>query len=115
MPLDRQPYKNQNMKNPLQCHKYIFGKTISSFKQAKCCLVCPLQNFINNILNTIKVSSAYLPTNRDGPSTFTAEHIASLQNFMEIKVISIGVNLCYYDHNICFAPLSVLCSFFLTK
>ena len=47
MHLDKQPYKNQNAKKLPQRYKYIFKNAISSFKQAKCCNICPLQNFKN--------------------------------------------------------------------
>ena len=45
MHLDKQPYKNQNTKNLPQRYKYTSNNAISSFKQAKCCKVCPLENF----------------------------------------------------------------------
>ena len=35
MCLEKQPYKNQNMKTPLQHYKYNADNVISSFKQAK--------------------------------------------------------------------------------
>ena len=44
MRLDEQSYKNQNTKNLPQRYKY---STISSFKQAKCCKINPLENFKN--------------------------------------------------------------------
>ena len=47
MCLDKHPDKNQNTKNPLQCYKYSSNNAISSFKQAKYCKVCPLENFKN--------------------------------------------------------------------
>ena len=45
MHLDKQPYKNQNTKNQPQRYNYSSNNTISSFKQAKCCKICPLENF----------------------------------------------------------------------
>ena len=47
MHLDKQPYKNQNTKNLPQRYKYSFKNGISSFKQAKCCKLSPLENFKN--------------------------------------------------------------------
>ena len=47
MHLDKQPYKNQNTKNLPQRYKYSSNNAISSFKQAKRCKVCPLENFKN--------------------------------------------------------------------
>ena len=55
MRLDKQPYKNQNMKNQPQRYKYSSNNTISSFKQAKCCKICPLENFKNFERNHIFV------------------------------------------------------------
>ena len=45
MHLDKQWYKNQNTKNLPQCYNYSSNNTISSFKQAKCCNICPLESF----------------------------------------------------------------------
>ena len=45
MHLDTQWYKIQNTKNLPQCYKYSSNNVISSFKQAKCCNICPLENF----------------------------------------------------------------------
>ena len=45
MHLDKQQYKNQNMKNLPQCYNYSFNNAISSFKQAKCYNICLLENF----------------------------------------------------------------------
>ena len=45
MHLDKQPYKNQNTKNQPQRYNYSSNNAISSFKQAKCCKICPLENF----------------------------------------------------------------------
>ena len=44
MHLDTQWYKIQNTKNLPQRHKYSSNNAISSFKQAKCCNICPLEN-----------------------------------------------------------------------
>ena len=64
MHLDKHPDKNQNTENPLQRYKYSSKNAISSFKQAKCCKVFPLENF--KILNEIAFSySASLPTGID--------------------------------------------------
>ena len=38
-------YKNQIAKNLPQRYNYSSNNTISSFKQAKCCNICPLENF----------------------------------------------------------------------
>ena len=98
MHLDKQPYKHQNMKNLLEYCKYISSNAISSLKQAKWCLVFPLQNF-----STIKV---FLPALLTG---------INLQNFIEIKVISVGKKICYSDCNTRSVPLSVLCLFILNN
>ena len=45
MHLDKQWYKNQNMKNLPQCYNYSSSNAISSLKQAKCSNNCPLENF----------------------------------------------------------------------
>ena len=45
MHLDKQWYKNQNAKNLSQCYNYSSNNAISSFKQAKCCNICPLKDF----------------------------------------------------------------------
>ena len=45
MHLDTQWYKIQNTKNLPQRYKYSSNNAISSFKQAKCCNICPLENF----------------------------------------------------------------------
>ena len=45
MDLDKHQYKNQNTKNLPQRYNYSSNKTISSFKQAKCCNICPLEKF----------------------------------------------------------------------
>ena len=57
MRLDKQPYKNQNAKNLPQRYKYSSKNTISSFKQAKCSKVCPLEKFKNLERNYIFVFS----------------------------------------------------------
>ena len=59
MHLDKQWYKNQNTKNLPQCYNYSFNNAISSFKQAKCCNICPLENFKNS--NAMTFLSASLP------------------------------------------------------
>ena len=62
MHLDEQWYKNQNTKNLPQCYNYISNNgynAISSFKQAKCCKIFPLENFKNFEQN--HVLSASLP------------------------------------------------------
>ena len=63
MHLDKQPYKNQNMKNLPQCYKYSSNKAISSFKQAKCCKLNPLENlkFLNEITFSYASQPASLP------------------------------------------------------
>ena len=43
--LDKRHYKSQNTKN---LHNYSSNNAISSFKQAKCCNICPLENFKKN-------------------------------------------------------------------
>ena len=63
MCLDKQPYKNQNTKNQPQRYNYSSNNAISSFKQAKCCKICPLENLKNS--NEIMFSSASLPANRN--------------------------------------------------
>ena len=45
MHLDTQWYKIQNMKNLPQCYEYSSNNAIFSFKQAKCCNICSLENF----------------------------------------------------------------------
>ena len=55
MHVDKQLYKNQNTKNQPQCNNYSSNNTISSFKQAKCCKICPLENFKNFKRNHIFV------------------------------------------------------------
>ena len=45
MHLDTQWYKIQNTKNLPQRYKYSSNNAISLFKQAKCCNICPLENF----------------------------------------------------------------------
>ena len=45
MHLDAQWYKIQNTKNLPQHYKYSSNNAISLFKQAKCCNICPLENF----------------------------------------------------------------------
>ena len=57
--VDKQWYKNQNTKNLPQCYNYSSNNTISSFKQAKCCNICPLEIFKKS--NEIKFSSASQP------------------------------------------------------
>ena len=45
MHLDKHRYKNQNTKNLPKRYNYSSNNAISSFKQAKCCNSCPLENF----------------------------------------------------------------------
>ena len=45
MHLDKQQYKNQNMKNLPQRYNYSSNNTISLFKQVKHCNSCPIENF----------------------------------------------------------------------
>ena len=45
MHLDTQWYKIQNTKHLPQHYKYSSNNAISLFKQAKCCNICPLENF----------------------------------------------------------------------
>ena len=45
MHLHKYRYKNQNTKNLPQHYNYSSNNAISSFKQAKCCNTCPLENF----------------------------------------------------------------------
>ena len=45
MHLDKQHYKNQNMRNLPQHYNYSSNNATSSFKQVKCCNICPLENF----------------------------------------------------------------------
>ena len=45
MHLGIQWFKNQNMKNLPQHYKYSSNNTTSLFKQARCCNICPLENF----------------------------------------------------------------------
>ena len=74
MCLDKHPHENQNTKNLLKYCKYISDNATSSFKQAKFCLVCHYRIF--KFSNTIKVSSACLPANRDRSSAYTTEYTA---------------------------------------
>ena len=78
MHLDKQPDKNQNTKNPRQRYIYSSKNTIFSFKQAKCCKVCPLENFKDFDQNYIFVYSqlASQPANRDRPSAYTTGYMA---------------------------------------
>ena len=63
MHLDKQHYKNQNMKNQPQRYNYSSNNAISSFKQAKCCKTCPLENFKNFERNHVFIyQPAGLPT-----------------------------------------------------
>ena len=48
MHLDKQRHKNQNIKNLPQHYDYSSNNTISSFKQAKCCNICPLEKLSSN-------------------------------------------------------------------
>ena len=45
MQLDKQRYKSQNTKSLPQCYDYSSNNAISSFKQAKCSNICPIENF----------------------------------------------------------------------
>ena len=73
MCLDKQPYKNQNMKNVPQHCKYSSNNAVSSFKQAKCYKVCQLENYKNFEQNTkFTFLSASQSVNRDQPSVYTA-------------------------------------------
>ena len=45
MHLHKHRYKNKNTKNLPQHYNYSSNNAISSFKQAKCCNICPLENF----------------------------------------------------------------------
>ena len=56
MHLDKQHNKNQNVKNLPQRYNYSSNISISSFKQIKCCNICPLENFKNS--NKIKTHSS---------------------------------------------------------
>ena len=42
-----QHYKSQNTKNLPQRYNYSSNKAMSSFKQVKCCNICPTENFKN--------------------------------------------------------------------
>ena len=44
MHIDKQCYKNQNTKTLPQRYNYSSNNAISSFKQAKRCNMCPLEN-----------------------------------------------------------------------
>ena len=59
MHLHKQRYKNQNMKNLRHHYNYSSNNAISSFRQAKCCNIYPLENFKN--LNKITFSSHSQP------------------------------------------------------
>ena len=37
--------RNKNTKNLPHCYNYSSNNTVFSFKQAKCCNICPLENF----------------------------------------------------------------------
>ena len=45
MHLHKHRYKNQNTKTLPQCYNYSSNNAIPSFKQAKDCNTCPLENF----------------------------------------------------------------------
>ena len=55
----KQRHKNQNTKNLPRCYNYSSNNAISSFKQAECSNICPLENFKN--LNEIMFSSDSQP------------------------------------------------------
>ena len=59
MHLDKQHYKNQNMKNLPQRYNYSSNIAIFSFKQAKCC------NMSTREFTEIMFSSASPPTGTD--------------------------------------------------
>ena len=59
MHLHAQWHKIQNTKNLPQCYKYSSNKAVSLFKQARCCNICPLENFKKS--NEITFSSDSLP------------------------------------------------------
>ena len=63
MHLHKKHYKNQNMKNQLQFHNYSSNNATSSFKQAKCCNICPLENLKITFLSASL--PACLPTGTD--------------------------------------------------
>ena len=60
MYLHKQWYKNQKTKNLPQRYNYSSNSAISSFKQAKCCNISPLENLKKNS-NEITFLSASQP------------------------------------------------------
>ena len=83
MHLDKQPYKNQSTKNLPQYYKYSFKNTISSFKQAKCCTLSPLENLKNFKRNYIIVCRlASLP--------------ACQRNWRRYIAFKLSENKCYF-------------------
>ena len=82
MHLDKQPYKNQNTKSQPQRYNYGSNNAISSFKQAKCCKICPLENFKNFKQNHVFVCQpAYQP----------ACQPASLPTGTDLEPIPLGI------------------------
>ena len=65
MHLDKQPYKNQNTKNQPQRYNYGSNNAISSFKQAKCCKICPLKIQTKSRFRLPASLPANLPTGTD--------------------------------------------------
>ena len=111
--LDKQPYKCQNTKTYwnsvnkylAMLHLHLNKPNIAYFAHYK----------ILKFSNTIKVLSACLPA-----CLLTGIDLEPIplsiqpSNFMKIKVISVGTNLCYSNRNTHPVPSFVLCSFILT-
>ena len=101
------------MKNLPQRYNYSSNNTISSFKQAKCCNTCQLENFKKIEWDCVFVwqparLSACLSIRTDlEPLPLNIKPLI----FLKISIISVGTNLCYSDRNPCCAtiasPLSI--------
>ena len=82
--LRKQCNKNQIAKSLSQHYNYSSNNAISSFKQAKCCNICPLENF--KISNKTTFSSTSQPANRNWPRAYTTMYIA----------FKLSENICYF-------------------
>ena len=77
MHLDKQLYKNQNMKYLPQRYNYSSNNTISLFKQVKFCKICPLENFKTFLQDYVFICQpACQPVNRNRPRAYTTKYIA---------------------------------------
>ena len=87
---------------------------VSSFKQSKCCSICPLENFEKLKQDHIFVyQPACQPVSRNWPRAYTTNLLPS--NFLKISFISVGTNLCYSNCNTRCSLSPILYSFTLTN